>query len=395
VNLVCVLGEGLQPLFFAVYFKIIELTDGRHEVDAGNELNIKGSMFEVAVLVICDYLGLRSKKMFIAKNKLRLLGTHETGMFLVDLIMLYLISINLLWLLFDTLFSSSTIQSVLMVLAPDLTHYYAEEVHPAYIEYDLIFVSIYVTELIFSWGVAIKQKTYERWFFYPIAHWYDVLGCFPLSDFRWLRLLRLFSIISRLQKHNIIDLSQTYLYRFVRRYYNKLLEDLSSHVVIFVIGGIQREIRRGNPFAERVVKEALLPQKDLIVSWLTDFINELTHELYFPNKLQLLEYIRSSLHNSFIQNSKAQALANIPVIGEHVYKMLSDSAADIAFGFSDQVITDLGHVGNDKLIREFAEQFIDRLLSPSNHLDEASRRIMMDVLGLLKDEIHKRDADDF
>lgn len=62
----------------------------------------------------------------------------------------------------------------------------------------MIFVSIFIAELLIRWMVTIHQKTYHKWFFYPVIHWFDVLGCIPVGSFRWLRLLRVFSILYRL-----------------------------------------------------------------------------------------------------------------------------------------------------------------------------------------------------
>ena len=51
-----------------------------------------------------------------------------------------------------------------------------------------LFTIFLVAELVVRWLIAIVQKRYYRWFFFPFVHWYEVLGCAP--QLRALRLLR-------------------------------------------------------------------------------------------------------------------------------------------------------------------------------------------------------------
>ncbi|MDV7396135.1 hypothetical protein RZS08_32380, partial [Arthrospira platensis SPKY1] len=119
---------------------------------------------------------------------------------------------------------------------------YAEQIHTNFVAYDLVFVAIFLTEFVVRWIIAVHRNTYHRWFFYPFVHWYDLLGCIPVGSFRWLRLLRVISIVYRLQKYQIIDISNLYIVRFVRKYLNVLLEELSDRIVLNVLDGVQDEI---------------------------------------------------------------------------------------------------------------------------------------------------------
>ncbi len=87
------------------------------------------------------------------------------------------------------------------------------------------------------WAVAIARGTYHRWFFYPFVHWYDLLGCIPVGSFRWLRILRVVSLMFRLQKMGVVDFRDTYIGRSVIKYYRILVEEVSDRVVINVLEG--------------------------------------------------------------------------------------------------------------------------------------------------------------
>ncbi|HBZ99013.1 MAG TPA: preprotein translocase subunit SecA, partial [Pseudomonas sp.] len=52
------------------------------------------------------------------------------------------------------------------------------------------FVAVFLLDVLLGWTVALFERRYARWYYYPFAHWYDVLGCIPLAGVRWLRGLR-------------------------------------------------------------------------------------------------------------------------------------------------------------------------------------------------------------
>ena len=131
-------------------------------------------------------------------NPAKLRASNETPLFILDFVMLVLIISNLFCLVFDTFFENRIVQDLLFWAFPGFTEFYKSQIHPNFLVYDLIFVSVYLSEFVLRWIIAIRRKTYYRWFFYPFVHWYDLIGCIPVGAFRWLRLLRVFSIVYRL-----------------------------------------------------------------------------------------------------------------------------------------------------------------------------------------------------
>ena len=117
--------------------------------------------------------------------------------FLIDLFMIALVLFNLGLILFDWLFQVQFVQSGLATLLPAFHDFYRDTIHNDFLFYDLCFVAVYLTEFVVRWIAAIVRNTYHRWFFYPFAHWYDLLGCIPVGSFRWLRILRVVSLLLR------------------------------------------------------------------------------------------------------------------------------------------------------------------------------------------------------
>jgi hypothetical protein len=136
----------------------------------------------------------------------KLKSSHEGPWIILDLVMLCLLIINLIWLLFDGLFATQAFKSILVSISPDIVSAYAP-IHDNFILYDLAFIVVFLIEFCVRWVAAVVRKTHMRWYFFPFIHWYDLVGCIPLGGARIFRFLRIFSILYRLQKYEIIDLS--------------------------------------------------------------------------------------------------------------------------------------------------------------------------------------------
>lgn len=239
-------------------------------------------------------------------NYQNLKKSKEGLLFIVDLFMLFLVFINIVWIIFDTLFISEVFQNGLSSISPDFTQFYKTQIHSSFPTYDMMFVAVFLTEFVFRWGLAIYRRTYHSWFFYPFIYWYDLLGCIPVGSMRWLRILRVFSIFYRLHKYKIMDFSQTYVSKVAKKYLNIVVEEVSDRVVINVLNGVQNEIKSGSPVVERISKEVLSPHKEVISKWVSLRINDLNSSVYSPRREEFKAYV---VINDFFAN---------PIKGEHL-----------------------------------------------------------------------------
>lgn len=318
-------------------------------------------------------------------SKLR--KSHQVLTMSIDIVMVILIILNLGLILFDLFFSSKWFQQGLSWLSPQFTEFYRNTIHADFISYDMIFVSIFIIELLGRWALAIYQKTYHRWFFYPFVHWYDVLGCIPVGSFRWLRLLRVISILYRLQKYQVIDLSNTYPVKFIKKYVNVLVEEISDRVVTNVLDGVQDQVRSGNPVVAKVVKQVLLPQKSTISDWLNEKINDITDTVYQPRKEVIRRYIDQVIAESMSQDPKVTALEKMPMVGDAITSVIETTVSDLVFNVIDQLINDIGHEDTDVLVKELTDIVIDRILEPSQVMSDAGRDVIIEVLEVVKAEV--------
>ena len=135
-----------------------------------------------------------------------------------DTFIVLLVCVNLALILFDSLFIVQPINQAIAGWLPGLHQRYETLIHRNFQLIDLGFVAVFVFDVLLGWTVALFERRYARWFYYPFAHWYDVLGCIPLSGFRWLRVLRIGSLLVRLQRLGLIDVRQWAVFGVLHRY---------------------------------------------------------------------------------------------------------------------------------------------------------------------------------
>lgn len=311
-------------------------------------------------------------------------GQPDAPFLALDLLVMLLITANLFWLFLDAVLFNSGTGVLLARQYPDLVTHYREKLHPDLLVYDSYFTLFLIAELTLRWGVAVHRKTYHRWFFYPFVHWYDVLGCIPLPTFRVLRLLRLISIVYRLQKIKVIDLSQSGPFPLVYKYYQILLEEVSDRIVINVLEGVQREVSAGGPFRQRLTDEVLLPRRDVIVSWLAGLLTETSAEAYNEHRERLATYLHERTREAIASNPElARITHRVPIVGSALERELQTIVGGLLVQLTDDLLTDLGQRGN-LAINDVAGGLFDTVTRSHPEMGDAVGGILLDSLELIK-----------
>merc|ERR1712196_584080 len=87
--------------------------------------------------------------------------------------------------------------------------------------------------------------------------------------------LRIFSILHRLHKFEVIDLNQTAVFRFFAFYYDVFVEELSDRIVVKVLSDAQKDISAGSPLLDDINAQVLAPRRPVITQWIAGGINHL------------------------------------------------------------------------------------------------------------------------
>lgn len=307
---------------------------------------------------------------------------------ILDLIMIIVLLINLLWIIIDAIYAMEFVQLFLQQQAPIVIRYY-QPVHQDFWKYDLIFVAFFVTEIVIQWAIAIYQKTYHRWFFYPFVHWYDVLGSIPVGGLRWLRVLRIISIVFRLQKLQIIDITKNYVFQIINKYLNVLVEEISDRVVINVLEGVQEEAKSGTPVVSRILDEVIKPQKNLIVEIIATKVQDVTQQTNSNYNSQLNTYIDQKVSRAIELNQDIALLKKVPVVGPTLTNTLEQAVGDVVFKVINGIINDLSAKKNSPKLHEIASNMFDQLIDLDYLTDnKVVEKMLIDSIDIIKDQVN-------
>ncbi|MCG6949017.1 MAG: hypothetical protein LJE93_08930 [Acidobacteria bacterium] len=127
---------------------------------------------------------------------------------------------------------------------------------------DLPFLILFWIEFMTRWFLAIRRKTYARWYFFPIFYWYDLLSLIPVTALRPLRLLRVISIYMRLRKSELSRVGQDIASRFVAYISNIITEEVSDRVALRILSEFGEEIKDGTH--TRIARATVEPRREQI-----------------------------------------------------------------------------------------------------------------------------------
>lgn len=317
---------------------------------------------------------------------------RETRLWLgIDILMVVLILVNLALIAFDALFGIPWVQSLFARFAPGFHALYYNNVHVNFFQIDLVFVAIFVTEVIVHWAAAVYRGIYSRWYYYPFIHWYDVLGSLPISWLRVLRVLRVIAMTYRLQRLGLVDITKTGLYRFASRWVDILLEEISDRVLLKILNGVQREIQRGGPVADRIRDEAIEPHRQALSRWMARSFHETTAQTYRAYQPEVRRYVDEVIQEAIQNNDEIRLLEQIPVFGKTLRRTLERVISDIVHSVVIRGLEDLTSEETNELIAHVSARSTEAFLASEDHeFQESLMSIVNTTLNIIRDHLEIR-----
>ncbi|GAA0858071.1 ion transporter [Aliiglaciecola litoralis] len=313
-------------------------------------------------------------------NKSNLDKSHEGPWLLLDLCMLGLLLINLIWIIFDSLYATAFFKQALGMISQDWVIAYAP-VHANFLLIDLVFIAIFLSEFMLRWIAAVVRKTYFRWYFFPFIHWYDLVGCIPLGAARIFRFLRIFSILHRLHKYQIIDLRRTAVFRFIAFYYDVFVEELSDRIVVKVLSDAQKDLAAGSPLIEDISQKVLVTRLPIITKWAASVMSHIGESIeHDEHGKSVRSHVNSSVGKAVRRNAQISTLKLVPVLGGTIEKTLEGAITDIV----TQSIVNLLKDMTPEKIDDFVEHGLGRFTSEDEQLDQEVLAVVNECIELLK-----------
>lgn len=300
-----------------------------------------------------------------------------------------LVCINLLLILFDSLFALQPVSAVLADLVPELHARYQQSVHANFQYIDLGFVAIFVLDVLLGWTVALFERRYARWYYYPFAHWYDVLGCIPLAGLRWLRVLRVGALLIRLQRLGLIDMRGWAIYGLFSRYYYLLIEELSDRVMVRLFGRLQQEIGASDDLSRRLLQEVVRPRKQRLLNDISRRLQDMLETGYRDNRGAIEGYVSQLIHQALQNNPEMHNLRRLP-LGNRLASTLDDALSDIAARLLQGAVEGMRGPQFQALAGNLADEFFDAWVYQDENTDLALEELLVDVIEVLKQQVLDR-----
>ena len=306
-----------------------------------------------------------------------------------DTFIVLLVCVNLALILFDSLFIVQPINQAIAGWLPGLHQRYETLIHRNFQLIDLGFVAVFVFDVLLGWTVALFERRYARWFYYPFAHWYDVLGCIPLSGFRWLRVLRIGSLLVRLQRLGLIDVRQWAVFGVLHRYYSLLLEELSDRVMVRLFSRMQQEIGASDDLSRRLLEEVVRPRKERLLNDLSRRLQGMLESGYRDTRGAIEGYVGGLIHQALANNPEVNRLRRLP-LGDRVAGTLDEALTDIASRLLQGAIDGLQGAQFQRLARSLADECFEAWVYQDEDTDLALEEVLVDIIEVLKQQVLDR-----
>lgn len=316
-------------------------------------------------------------------NRDRLRASRESIWLALDFIMLGLLILNLAFILFDSLYMTDYFRATLDFISPSIAEHY-KPLHNNFILIDLCFVAVFFTEFCLRWIVSVKRKEYLRWYFFPFIHWYDLIGCIPLGATRIFRFLRIFSIIYRLHKYKIVDLTHSKIFQFIAFYYDVFIEELSDRIVVKVLSDAQKDLRQGSPLIDEIATKVVATRLDTLSAWIASVMAHAGHSIEDEEAgLMIRDHVKSSVAKAVRENSEVSRLKLVPVLGNTIEQTLESAVADIVIQSVIHLLKDM----SPQKIKYFMTHGVTASLLEEKALDKEVLTILDECIELLKGHV--------
>jgi hypothetical protein len=101
-------------------------------------------------------------------------------------------------------------------------------------------LALFWLDFAIGWILALRRSS-DRWYRYPLVHWYDVLGLFP-GQMRVFRLFRLVSMYTRIYRGEVREVRDNAIKRVSTRVARLVADEVTTHVELRVVGRLLTEL---------------------------------------------------------------------------------------------------------------------------------------------------------
>ncbi|MCQ2252050.1 MAG: hypothetical protein MJZ61_01235 [Bacteroidales bacterium] len=313
-------------------------------------------------------------------------GQMSVGMvlrnFIWDIVLMLVLVLNLFLICWDWFFSIPSVYGWFMENTPSFFAFY-NPLHADIRFYDLIFVAIYALDVVVGWCVSVFRRK-ERLFEYPVTHWYDIIGCVPAGSLVFLRLLRIVSIVVRLYKKKMVDLTKFKFFRKCVKIYNIIMEEISDRVVLNILSGIKSNIQLGMPITSEVINKIVIPHKTQVIDLVFSKLQSIATTEYGIHRHDLAMYISEKSRSAIANNKELARLRLIPVFGAQIQDTIEQSVSQTMVQVVDGLVQDVLSDQGQQCIKDITCKVADQaLVNLESDLSKVVTDVVCEVVDLI------------
>ena len=247
---------------------------------------------------------------------------------------------------------------------------------------DLPFLVLFWIEFMVRWGLAVRRRTYARWYFFPIFYWYDLLSLIPVTVLRPLRLLRIVSIYMRLRQSELSRVGRDFLSRGVAYISNIVTEEVSDRVAVRILSEFGEEIGDGTHV--RIARATIEPRRAEIERVLVEQIRAiLTNPETIERFRQLLEL---NLETAVEESESLRSLPLPHVVVKPVVRAVGEVILETTL---ETISTTIDSPEGEGAVRSVAASILDELFyGPAlAEIEGLAKEISLQVIAQMKDVV--------
>lgn len=304
-----------------------------------------------------------------------------------DVFMMFMIIINLFCLAGNALLTSEFGEWLFRFIhLPAVLDFYEAHLHPWVMMTEAWFTIFLIVELLVRWGIAILLKQHQRWFFFPFVHWYEILAIIP--QLRFLRLLRAGAIAYHLHEHGYRIFPESW-YKRVQFYYNLVMEELTSRIVLTVLDGIKRELSTSTTH-KKLITDLIDHHRQLFAQALAEILQESLGKELQAERQHIAKNV-GLIVNQAIEDTPelTQLLRLIPIVGGRIEQQIQSIGQRLGENITQGLIAPFATTHNDshRIYQEIAHKLSHIAIEKNQHLDQLVESAVFESLEAIRQQV--------
>ena len=304
-----------------------------------------------------------------------------------DIFMMVLIITNLFCLSANAILMSDFGQWLFdFIRLPEVLQFYKSDLRPWVIITEGWFTTFLVCELLARWVIAIVLRHHRRWWFFPFVHWYEILSIIP--QLRFLRLLRAVAIGYNLHSHGYKVIPNRW-YRQGNFYYNMLMEELSSRVVLTVLDGIKRELTTSTSH-KQLIDDLVEHHRKLLAIALADILQESLGKELQSQRSMIAKNVGQVVNQAIEDTPElTQLLRLIPIVGSRIEQQIQSIGQRLGENITQGLIEPFSYTGQKEnpTFTLISDKISQIQIEHNPHIDKLVESAVFETLEAIRKQV--------